>query len=120
LKVFVIEDDRHVAELMREQLSIAGIHASIYHDGRVALPVILHHQADLVICDIGLRYGDGFILAQDVLEKLECCKVILISGSAISEEGQRLMANYERRCIFLKKPFFGECLIGTLQKLLTP
>jgi two-component system alkaline phosphatase synthesis response regulator PhoP len=58
--ILIVEDERHLAQGIAENLEAEGYRVSIVHDGRSGLTQIVDGQHDLVILDVMLPEMDGF------------------------------------------------------------
>ena len=78
-KILIIEDDREIAELERDYLSINGFECDIESWGNTGLSAALSGSYDLFIIDIMLPGMDGFEIVRRIREKLDT-PVILLSA----------------------------------------
>ena len=63
-RILVVEDDRHLAEGMAENMRAEGYLADTAHDGRAGLAQALAADYDLLILDVMLPHMDGFALCR--------------------------------------------------------
>ena len=73
MEILIVEDEREIAEIIRECLEAEGFSCRVCHDGHSALEVFSSQQPDLIILDIRLPGIDG----------LELCTRIRQHGSGI-------------------------------------
>ena len=62
-KIVVIEDDRALADTLRDFLELLGYDAKLIHDGESAIRYLKHNTPDLVILDMHLPE----IMGMDIL-----------------------------------------------------
>jgi DNA-binding response OmpR family regulator len=68
-KILIIEDDKEIAELERDYLSINGFECDIETWGNTGLNTALSNEYDLFIIDIMLPGMDGFEIVRRIREK---------------------------------------------------
>lgn len=69
MKILIVEDDIHVADVLRRGLSESGYVVDIAHDGQEGEYLALNSEYDLIILDIMLPVKDG----------VEICKVLRLN-----------------------------------------
>jgi len=111
-KVLVIEDDHHLAALIKEYFQNLDISVEIYYNAMTALRQLKSEKYDLVLTDINMSPMSGFELIQEVRTFNKDIKIVAMSGSFISTEGnlnhlkkELLQAGMSS---FLQKPFIME------------
>lgn len=128
LRVLVVEDNRHVAELIQQGLTGAirrdfgGVVSFAFRnaeDGRTAIEILRHESFDAVIIDVYLPVVDGphvIMIARNELGLVEL-PIIAVSagGDPAREAALKAGAN-----IFLDKPMRLRRVIETMQRLLPP
>ena len=65
-KILVVEDDRHINELIRRNLKLAGHECVCCFDGEQAAQKISESQYDLILLDVMLSGMSGFTLREKV------------------------------------------------------
>ncbi len=70
-RVLIIEDDKEIAELERDYLSINGFECDIETWGNTGLEAALNGEYDLFIIDIMLPGMDGFEIITRIRQKLQ-------------------------------------------------
>ncbi len=63
-RILIVEDDREIAEVIRDNLLEEGCQADIAADGRAGLEAALHVPYDLLILDVMLPHQDGFTVCE--------------------------------------------------------
>lgn len=75
-KILIAEDDRHISELIRRSLKLAGHECVCCFDGRQAEGLFLGQQNDLILLDVMLPGISGF----DLIEKVHDTPVIFVTA----------------------------------------
>ena len=125
LKVLVIEDNTHVAELIGSSLgrNAAGLGANVaidFHaakDGREALEVLRSRTFDAVIVDIYLPILDGASVISAIRGELKQRKLPIIAVSA-GGDSARAMAMQAGADIFIDKPMRLRQVVDTMRTLM--
>jgi DNA-binding response OmpR family regulator len=117
-RVFVVDDERDVADLLRTILEVEGFEVEIDTDGRFALARILGDPPDLFILDLMMPELDGFELLK--LLRLDprgaSIPVLIVSartGHQDQIESLQLGAN-----AYVCKPFSPRDLVRQVRQLL--
>ncbi|MDR1605300.1 MAG: response regulator transcription factor [Gracilibacteraceae bacterium] len=112
----VVDDDPHLRELVRAQLTGGGFGVCTAADGREALQKIGEENPDLVIADVMMPRMDGFELCRCLRQYYENLPVLMLtakSGIADKVRGFELGADD-----YLTKPFAGDELLMRVRALL--
>ena len=128
LRVLVVEDNRHVAQLVQQGLSGAmrrdfgGTVSFVFRnaeDGRQAIEILRSERFDVAIIDVYLPIVDGphvIMTARNELG-LTSLPIIAVSGGGEAARNAALKAGAN---IFLEKPMRLRRVIETMQRLLPP
>lgn len=101
IEILVIEDDRHIAELVKTLLNEEGYRCVCCYDGKEAVDIITHQSFDLIILDIMLPHIDGY----ELIEYIKPTKTPFIILSAKNTENDYIKGiNYDAD-FYIKKPF---------------
>jgi DNA-binding response OmpR family regulator len=120
-KILIVEDDADVRLGYRVLLKAHHYDTFFAADGMTAMSETVKHQPDLIILDLGLPAGDGFI----VLDRLAAngyfamIPVIVVSGRDV----YGILGNKERALAagamaFLQKPWDDAELLASISQLL--
>ncbi|HEY1556762.1 MAG TPA: response regulator [Kofleriaceae bacterium] len=123
LRVLVVEDNPHVAELLRHAFGDArslgpnlSVDCSLASDGRVALAMLREHDYDAIIVDVYLPVLDGASLITIVRKEL-ANRVPIIAVSAGGESAHR-MAMEAGADIFIDKPMRLRNVMETMRSVM--
>ena len=84
-KILIVEDDKNIALLIADTLSISNYDCVNVYDGIKALELILENEYDLIILDIMLPGLNGFELQQKIkkapnfLNQVKCFNINMVS-----------------------------------------
>ncbi|MCI8379596.1 MAG: response regulator transcription factor [Lachnospiraceae bacterium] len=81
-KILVVEDDRHINELIQRNLKLAGHECVCCFDGEQATQKISESQYDLILLDVMLSGMSGFTL----IEKVQGTPVIFVTAKGELED----------------------------------
>ena len=118
-KILVVEDDQDIRQLLHLQLTAAGYETAFARDAATALAVARKERPDLILLDIGLPAGDGFVVMERMraIPDLEMTPVIVITARDPSE-GDKAVAQGARS--FFLKPFDADELLAEIRQALGP
>jgi signal transduction histidine kinase/CheY-like chemotaxis protein len=114
-RVLVIEDNRDMADTLRDLLELDNCEVHIAYNGRQGIDQALCLQPDTILCDIGLPGLDGFAVAQALRGdgRTRSAHLIAVTGYG-SQEDQRRAQRAGFDC-HLTKPFDPEELLRIIR-----
>ena len=104
-KILVVEDDKHIAKLVKFNLEKSGYECFTVATGEAALTVLNKEQIDLVILDIMLPKMDGFEVCKEIKQDKRLSFVPVIILTAKSEEVDRVLGLELGADDYVVKPF---------------
>lgn len=114
-RLFVVEDDRGIAEAIREQAQLWGYEVIIAGDFRNIMAEFAAAQPHLVLMDISLPYFNGYHWCSEI-RRVSMVPVIFISSA--SDNMNIVMAMNMGADEFIAKPFDQSVLIAKVQAML--
>ena len=119
-RVMVIEDDHHLGALLKEYFQNLDIDVEINYNAMTALRHLKSEKFDLVLTDINMSPMSGFELIQEVRSFNKKIKIVAMSGSYVSTQGN---LNHLKNQLseagmdsFLQKPFLMEDIKQVLRE----
>ena len=114
-KIFIVEDEKHIARFIQINLEKAGYKTAIEGNGRRAYERIIQEKYDLVLLDVMLPGMDGMEICQKVREVSDVPIIMLTARDEIKDkvEGLDLGAND-----YMTKPFDSEELLARIRGIL--
>ena len=102
-RILVVEDEKHIAEGIRLNLSLLGYDVAVAKDGVVALQQWKAWRPDLIVLDIMLPGIDGFSVLQNIRLEDEKLPILILSAKATSDDRIRGLTHGVDD--YLTKPF---------------
>jgi PAS domain S-box-containing protein len=116
MRILVVEDERHVAEAVKQLLADRNYAVDIASDGAAGLAMTEAYAYDLIVLDIGLPQLDGV----EVCKRLRDCHfkspILLLTGRTGSEN--KAIALNAGADDYVVKPFDAVELVARVQALL--
>src|SRR2546422_8026534 len=117
-KILVIEDDPVARADLEARVAANGYTVARAADAASALTVVNRERADLILLDLGLPAGDGFIVLERLrkIEALAAIPVLVITGRSDAETRKRVEAMGVPPV--LVKPVQTEALLAAISEAL--
>ncbi len=104
-KVMLIEDDRKITLALGVRLRSMGYEVNSAADAVYAMDETLRCQPDLILMDINLPGGDGFMVADRMRSCSSLASVPIVFITASKQRAMRVRAHNYGATAFLEKPF---------------
>lgn len=118
LRVLVVEDNPDSAETMRTMLVLCGFQVSVARSGQEGIETARRVEPHIVLCDIGLPDGDGYVVASVLRQSSGTAGARLIAVTAYGEAEHRLRALAAGFDQHLVKPVDPKVLFSELETTL--
>ena len=110
--VVIVEDDLDIMEVLKLYVDNAGFQsfqATTFQEGQ---QLILQEQPDVIVLDVNLPDGNGFLLAEVIRQKSDAILIFLTANDTLEHklEGFNLGADD-----YITKPFIPKELIARIQ-----
>jgi DNA-binding response OmpR family regulator len=118
--VVLVEDDKNIALAFGVRLKAMGYAVHVARDAATAVAVVRKVSPDVVLLDISLPGGDGFMVA-DRLQRLDgtsATPIIFITASKRTDLRERALKM--GAVGFLEKPFDATQLADAIESALSP
>jgi DNA-binding response OmpR family regulator len=113
--ILIVEDDREIAQLVRDYLERAGYGTSIAGDGESALIAARNGNPDLIVLDLGLPKRDGLDVIREIRKHARTPIVIL---TARGEETDRIVGLELGADDYIVKPFSPREVVARVRAVL--
>ena len=117
-KILIIEDDADLQRGLNVRLRASNYDTAFATDAVMALSIAKKELPDLILLDLGLPGGDGFLVLERMknIASLACTPVIVVSARDPSANEERaLKAGAEA---FFQKPVDNQELMKAIQRAL--
>jgi DNA-binding response OmpR family regulator len=114
-KILIVEDDQDMRRALNVRLRANNYDTAFASDAVEALSIARKEKPDLVLLDLGLPGGDGFMVMDRMkdIASLSCLPVIVVSArDSEGNEDRALSAGAEA---FFQKPVDNEQLIAAIR-----
>ena len=101
IKIFIVEDEKPISDLLRMSLTKAGYTCKCAFDGIEAADVLENERFDLILLDIMLPGADGFEL-MEYIRPLEIPVIFITAKSMVDDKVKGLRMGAED---YIVKPF---------------
>ena len=117
-KILIIDDDLELLRGLRVRLTSCGFDVQLAPDAILAMQLALKIKPDLILLDIGLPGGDGYLTMTRLQSHLHLAHVpiiIMTAGDASMHEDRALKAGADA---FFQKPIDNQQLLAAIYKAL--
>lgn len=117
-KILIIEDDVDTRKALNIRLRANEYDTEFAGDAISAVKVAVDTMPDLILLDLGLPGGDGFMLIErfQQLAKLSCVPIVVLTGRDAEPNQQR--AEELGVEAFFQKPAENEALLSKIGEIL--
>jgi two-component system KDP operon response regulator KdpE len=117
-RILIVEDDPDMVRAMAVRLKAQGYSLVVAKDGISAISVARKEKPDLIVLDLGLPAGDGFMVMQRLKALPDLMLVPIIVVSARNPKFNEPLALQAGADLFLQKPFEAAEFLGAIQNAL--
>jgi two-component system KDP operon response regulator KdpE len=117
-KILIVEDDPDIRKGMSVRLKASGYDTFVASDVVTSLIMARKHLPDLIILDLGLPAGDGFLVIErlKIIPALALIPIIIVSGrTGLPNQELAVEAGVKA---FLQKPVDNAELLAVIRKTL--
>ena len=107
-KILVVEDDKRIVMALAVRLKGKGYDVVAAYDAVMAMTIAMHHRPDLVLLDISMPGGNGFMVAKRLQNEATTAGIPLIFLTASKQPGLRENAQDLGAVGFFEKPYEAE------------
>ena len=117
-KILIVDDDQDLTRGLKIRLQANGYETVFAGDGCSAVKIAKEEKPDLVLLDLGLPAGDGFIVMERLKSLSSLSTIPIIVLSARDPKGNMERAFQAGANAFFQKPADNEELLETIQRFL--
>ncbi len=117
-KILIIEDDKNIAKALTVRFNKLGYDVAATYDAVMATTKAHSFEPDLILMDIALPGGDGFILVDRLRQIDNTADVPVVFITASKKQGLREQARKIGAAGFFEKPFNAGELMGLVGQLI--
>ena len=118
-KIMVVDDEKHITELLFELLSSNGYEVEIANSGEEALEKLKSFMPDLMVLDLMMPGMSGRSLAEKIVQNpdYKSIRIVFLTVAHFLEQGLRQLKEWGVKD-YLTKPFDNEDLLKRIAKAL--
>jgi DNA-binding response OmpR family regulator len=117
-RILVVEDDKHIALALVVRLKAVGYEVVTAPDAVLAVSIALKHRPDLILLDLLMPGGNGFVVAERIQDLETMLGIPCIFITASKQPGLREQARRLGAAGFFEKPFDAGELLATIRETL--
>ncbi|MBX2883620.1 MAG: response regulator [Granulosicoccus sp.] len=115
--VLLVEDDLKISLALSLRLQSMGYEVDSASDAVYAMNAALRCDPDVILLDINLPGGSGFVVADRVRASDSLSNTPIIMITASKEPSVRAQAEQYSDCLFIEKPFEAAQLVEAIDNL---
>ena len=117
-KILLIDDDKDVVLALNVRLKSKGFEVCVAGDAISAISVARKEKPDLIVLDIGLPGGDGFVVMQRIKSLYELALIPIIVVSARDATATKVRAMQAGAAAYFQKPVDTKAFLAAIHKAL--
>ena len=115
--ILLIEDDKKISMALALRLTSMGYEVSSASDAVYAMNAAIRSRPEVVLLDINLPGGDGFVVADRMRASVELAGTPIIFITASKDPSLRMRAGDYAASRFIEKPFQSVQLTDAIDQL---
>lgn len=115
-RILLVEDDRSLASVIRDYLSISGYQVTLCDDGQAAINTFRKSKFDLCILDVMMPKKDGYAVAEEIRKTEDSLPILFLTSKSAKED--RIKGFKSGGDDFITKPFNIEELVLRMEVFL--
>jgi DNA-binding response OmpR family regulator len=117
-KILIVEDENLQLTALARRLKSAGFEIAAARDGMTAISTARKEQPDLILLDLGLPAGDGFVVLDRLQMLVNTNTIPIIVLSSRNPKGNREAAVKAGAIAYYQKPVDFEALLKAIHEAL--
>src|SRR3984893_2398938 len=118
--VLMIDDDNVFLLTLGVRLKSMGYTVHVAKDAVTAISAVRKNNPDVIVLDVSLPAGDGFMVAERLQKLISTAATPIIFITASEKPGLRERAMNAGAVVFLQKPFDATTLADAIESALSP
>lgn len=114
-KILIVDDDEDLRTALKLRLRANHYKTVNAIDGYSAITQAQKEKPDLIILDIGLPAGDGFVVLDRLQRNADLADIPVIVLTARDPEATERLALEKGACAFFQKPADNQALLGVIR-----
>jgi DNA-binding response OmpR family regulator len=116
--ILVVDDDPDMLQALQIRLKASGYEVHCAEDGMGAISEARKHAPDLIVLDLGIPFGDGFVVLDTLKTNMDLSSipVIVLSGRDRRANEERVLSAGARA--FLQKPVESNEFLAVIRQAL--
>ncbi|MEO6169248.1 MAG: response regulator transcription factor [Chitinophagales bacterium] len=115
-RILLVEDDKSLASVIRDYLSISGYQVTLCEDGQAAMNIFKSNKFDLCILDVMMPKKDGYAVAEEIRKTDDAMPILFLTSKSGKED--RIKGFKSGGDDFITKPFNIEELVLRMEVFL--
>ena len=117
-KILVVDDEEHIAELIRYNLESNGYKILSANNGIDAMKIVLEERPNLILLDLMIPGKDGYDVCKEIRSTKEVMNTPIIMLTAKSEEIDKILGLELGADDYITKPFSVRELLAIVKAVL--
>lgn len=118
-KILIVEDDKLISMALALRLKSKGYDVKVASDAVLAVTMAVKQPPDLIVMDISMPGGNGFMVAERIQNLTPTIGVPIIFITASKKPGLKEKAMELGAVGFFEKPYEDAQLVGAIQEALS-
>jgi DNA-binding response OmpR family regulator len=116
--ILIVDDDPDMLQALQVRLKASGYHVHCAEDGMGAISEARKHAPDLIVLDLGIPAGDGFVVLETLKKNIDLSSipVIVLSGRDRRANEERVLNAGAKA--FLQKPVESNEFLAVIRQAL--
>ncbi len=114
--ILIVDDERQICDLLKQNLEFVGYDCAVAYDGDEALAKLTRSDFDLCLLDVMMPFTDGFTCLAEMRRRGYKLPVIMLT--ARGEENDRVFGLEQGADDYVTKPFSPRELVARIRAVL--